>query len=92
MGNWNEKDKNTLPIGQKHIAYWPLPIGHCLPLCLLVIAYHFALSHYCHVENQKSFFKIESKIIKDDKHKLLFSSEKGLTSKVFIYIYIYIDR
>ena len=38
------------------IAYWLLPTT-------------FALSHYCHVENQKSFFfffKIESEIIKVD--------------------------
>ena len=52
------------------IAYWLLPTT-------------FALSHYCHVGNHKSFFKVESKIIKDDKRKLLFSSEKSLTSKVF---------
>ena len=46
------------------IAYWLLPTT-------------FALSHYCQVENQKSFFKIESEIIKDDKRKLLFSSQKS---------------
>ena len=46
------------------IAYWLLPTT-------------FALSHYCHVENQMSFFKIEFEIIKDDKRKLLFSSQKS---------------
>ena len=46
------------------IAYWLLPTT-------------FALSHYCHVENQKSFFKIEFEIIKIDKRKLLFSSQKS---------------
>ena len=45
------------------IAYWLLPTIS-------------ALSHYCHVENQKSFFNIESKVIKDDKSKLLFSRKK----------------
>ena len=34
------------------IAYWLLPTT-------------FALSHYCHVGNHKSFFKVESEVIKD---------------------------
>ena len=77
------------------IAYWLLPTT-------------FALSHYCHVENQKSFFfflrlnltssklisancffqvkkvkllksffNIESEVIEDNKHTLLFSSQKS---------------
>ena len=39
------------------IAYWLLPTT-------------FALSHYCHIENQKSFFKIESEWI------IVFKSKK----------------
>ena len=46
------------------IAYWLLPTT-------------FALSHYCHVENQKSFLKIETEIMEDDKRKLLFSHFKS---------------
>ena len=59
---WETKNKGD-HVGLA-IAYWLWPTT-------------FALSHYCHVENQKSFFKIESEIIKDDKHKLLFSSQKS---------------
>ena len=44
-------------------AYWLLPTTS-------------ALSHYCHVKNQKYFFNIESEVIKDDKSKLLFSRQK----------------
>ena len=50
---------------------WPLPIGYCLPLL-----------HYPTIvmSRIKSFFKIESEMIKDDMRKLLFSRQKSLIS------------
>ena len=50
---------------------WQLPIGYCLPLL------HYPTIAMSRI---KSFFKIESEMIKDDMRKLLFSRQKSLIS------------
>ena len=50
---------------------WQLPIGYCLPLL------HYPTIAMLRI---KSFFKIESEMIKDDMRKLLFSRQKSLIS------------
>ena len=54
--------------------------GHHMGLAIAygLLLTTFTLSHYCHGDNLKSLFNIESEIIKHDKSDLLFLSHKSL--------------
>ena len=45
-------------------------------IAYLLLSTTFALSHYCHGDNLKSLFKVESEIIKHDRSDLFFSCPK----------------